>query len=192
MISKQVEIIAKFLEGEGLKLWPKTMIIRGISFDFDGVMFAAEGFSDIVLLIDAVSHDLDSRIRRIHGLAKALDFLGKTNPLTTVVIGRTPNAVQYEQIMQVSRVLTVSDFNPQAGSEQLQRLLKNSLSILTPLDVGEDLNATPSGDQLVGDLFDEIEEEIAALETEAKFGSERVEATMMALLKSTLIDVDEI
>ena len=125
-----VEVVVAYLKERGFSLWPDKLIVRDVAFSFDAVLQGPEGFSDLVLVCDTLAHDNDEDIvRQVLGLARALDMARKTNPLTTVVVGRRPNLLLMNRMMSVSRVLALGLIDEAKPDVQLE----NGLAILSPL-----------------------------------------------------------
>ena len=107
-MSDPVSAVVTYLEERGFVQRPAPLMIRGVTFSFVAVLHGPEGFSDLVLVCDTIAHDRDDDIvRQVLGFARALDMARKTNPLTTVIVGRRPDFALTAQLTNVSRVLAL-------------------------------------------------------------------------------------
>ena len=89
-MSAPVKRVVAFLEDAAFQLLPSPLIIRQSKFDFAAVMMGPGEASDIILIADTVIEKDAEIIRRIQGVARALDLARSRNPLTSILVGPRP------------------------------------------------------------------------------------------------------
>ncbi|MCY4557176.1 MAG: hypothetical protein OXF79_12530 [Chloroflexi bacterium] len=188
-MSDQVAAVVDFMEERGFVQWPTPLMIRGVTFYFDAVLHGPEGFSDIILVCDTIAHDRDDDIvRQVLGFARALDMARKTNPLTTVIVGRRPDFPLTARLTNVSRVLALGAFD--ASVDQTTHL-NNWLAVLTPLDFT--LSAEPIADPIAAlrEATSDLRSDLQSLIDVAPDGQMLVQAALNALIERDLAPVLE-
>lgn len=106
---------------------PQPMSLGGVEFEFSAVFSGYRSSLDLIVVHDGEQ----SRwlMTQMDALARALDFVGSRRSLTLVWIGRElPTAVR-SSLLDVCRVLTISDRRADVGE------VRRSLSVLLPLHV---------------------------------------------------------
>ncbi len=184
-VSDPVEAVVAYLEERDFIRWPEPLMIRGVKFSFDAVLHGPEGFSDLVLVCDTLEHDRDEDIvRKVLGLARALDMARKTNPITTVIVGRRPELSLIAQLTNVSRVLALGALD---AAVDVTAHLDNWLAVLTPLQI-----AAPT--ESVADPMTELREaafglrsDLLALLDAAVDGEKSVRLKVNALIEKDLV-----
>tara|TARA_R110000868_G_scaffold160909_2_gene390739 strand:- start:1018 stop:1596 length:579 start_codon:yes stop_codon:yes gene_type:complete len=178
-----VEAVVEYLEQRGFRPWPNELIISGIAFKFDAVLQGPEGYSDIVLIADTLMQDDDHEIvRQVLGIARALDMARKSNPITTIIVGRRPDAPILNRIMSVSRVLALGPVDMTDPKPQFN----NWLAILTPLKLDK---ASPTTIDPLAELkssFSGVRNDILDIVDVASNGEEAVRSMIDRLISDDL------
>jgi hypothetical protein len=124
-----VDMVAEFLKAAGFVSLQTPLDIAGLSFDFPAAFVGSPPSPDLILVADT-AFDTEQRIlKKIEGVARALDVVRSKRPLTLVVAGPRPHSGILEAMTRVCRVLPVGpvlDDDPSI-------VLKNWLAVLTPL-----------------------------------------------------------
>lgn len=182
--SDPVERVVVFLGGAGFRKLPSPLLIRQSRFEFAAVMMGPDHSSDIVLVSDTVNAKDTEIVRKIQGVARALDLARSRNPLTSVLVGPRPTADNLTKLMQVCRVLPVGTIP--LDEEESEKHLSNWLAVLTPLDHidTEGVVADPMAELIsrIGDLSPEVQ----ALCGHAAAGSVAVEGAVNSILAEKL------
>ena len=100
-MSAPVKRVVAFLEDAAFQLLPSPLIIRQSKFDFAAVMMGPGEASDIILIADTVIEKDAEIIRRIQGVARALDLARSRNPLTSILVGPRPHPEYLNKAMCV-------------------------------------------------------------------------------------------
>lgn len=183
-MSAPVERVVTFLRGAAFRLLPSPLIIRQSKFEFSAVMMGPGEASDIVLIADTVNAKDVEIVRRIQGVARALDLARSRNPLTAVLVGPRPGSENITKLMRVCRVLPVGTVPH--GDEEAEAHLSNWLAVLTPLDQidTDGVVADPMAElaSRIGDLSKEVQ----ALCDQVPSGAHAVEAAANELLTEHL------
>tara|TARA_R110000796_G_scaffold221657_1_gene337797 strand:- start:3893 stop:4474 length:582 start_codon:yes stop_codon:yes gene_type:complete len=182
--SDPVERVVAFLVGAGFRKLPSPLLIRQSRFEFAAVMMGPDNSSDIVLVSDTVNAKDAEIVRKIQGVARALDLARSRNPLTSVLVGPRPTADNLTKLMQVCRVLPVGTI-PSEGEES-EKHLSNWLAVLTPLDQidTEGVVADPMAELIC--RIDDLSSEVQALCEHVAAGSVAVEEAVNSILAEKL------
>lgn len=131
--STPVDRVAEFLTNAGFRRLAVPLEIAGLKFDFPIAFVGSVPSPDLVLVADTAFDNEQRILKKVEGLARALDVVQSKRPLTVVIAGPRPNASALEAMSKVCRVLpigTVLDEDPDA-------VLRNWLAVLTPLHLPE-------------------------------------------------------
>ena len=182
--SDPVERVVEFLVGAGFQELPAPLLIRQSRFEFAAVMMGPGNASDIVLVSDTVNAKDADVVRKIQGVARALDLARSRNPLTSVLVGPRPTPDNLTKMTQVCRVLPVGTIP--ADEKESQEHLSNWLAVLTPLNQidTEGVVADPMA-ELISRIND-LSPEVQALCEHVPAGSAAVEEAVNMLLAEYL------
>lgn len=182
--SAPVEKVVEFLVSAGFQELPTPLVIRQSRFEFPAVMMGPGNASDIVLVSDTVNAKDADIVRKIQGVARALDLARSRNPLTSVLVGPRPIPGDLTKMMQVCRVLPVGTV-PTEEKESKEHL-SNWLAVLTPLNQihTDGVVADPMAELIsrLGDLSPEVQ----ALCNSVPSGTSAVEEAANNLLAEAL------
>lgn len=181
--SAPVESVIEYLSEYGYRQLPGPFVVGQLRFEFPAVMIGPEQSSDLVLVADTLEIENDQEIvRRVLGVARALDMARAHNPLTTVIVGTRPNQALVSRLMSVSRVLAVGPFD----DNEARRVLSNWLAVLTPLPPGAQAQSISDPlSELLEELVD-LRSDVAEVVQSARAGPAAVEAKINALLTTDL------
>lgn len=183
-MSAPVERVVEFLREVEFRLLPSPLVIRQNAFEFPAVMMGPGDASDIVLIADTVDTKDVEIVRRIQGVARALDLARSRNPLTTILVGPRPHPDNVNKLMQVCRVLPVGTIP--SGADEATMHLTNWLAVLTPLDQidTEGVVADPMAVLLA--RIDDLSEDVRSLCNRVSGGAGAVEVAVNELLSEPL------
>lgn len=183
-MSGPVGRVVAFLQAVGFQLLPPPLVIRQSAFEFDAVMMGPGEASDIILIADTVNYKDAEIVRRIQGVARALDLARSRNPLTSVLVGPRPHSIHLSKIMQVCRVLPVG--TAPSDPELSKAHLSNWLAVLTPLDQIDMDGVVADPMAALRERIGDMSEEIQALCEHVPEGFGAVESAANALLSKHL------
>lgn len=183
-MSTSVQRVVDFLKKAEFRLLPSPMVIRQSTFEFSAVMMGPGDASDIVLIADTVNAKDAEIVRRIQGVARALDLARSRNPLTAVLVGPRPQPNSLARLMQVCRVLPVGTVPSNDGKTKAH--LSNWLAVLTPLDQIDTDGVIADPMAALRDRIDDLSDEVRALCDHVPGGAEAIEAGVNEMLSERL------
>lgn len=131
--STPIEGVVQLLAGAGYRRLESPLSIAGLTFEFPAAMVGENPSPDLILVAD-MAFESDVRIlRKVEGVARALDVARSKRPLTTILVGPRPTASVLDAMTKVCRVLPTGVI----GTEDSGRLLHNWLAVLLPLALPE-------------------------------------------------------
>lgn len=181
-----VDRVAEVLTGAGYRRVSTPLDIAGLRFDLPAAFIGTSPSPDLIVIADT-AFDQDQRIlKKIEGIARAMDVVRSKRPLTAVLAGPRPSSTVLESMSRVCRVLpigTILDADADAT-------LRNWLAVLMPLSL-------PAPNASIADPLTEIasqlgglDPEIAALVEVAPQGADAVQSRLHALIIEPLDEED--
>ena len=183
-MSAPVERVVAFLKDANFRLLPPPFVVSQTTFEFPAVMMGPGNASEIVLVCDTVDAKDAEIVRRVHGVARALDIARARNPLTAVLVGPRLNPDYLSKVMQVCRALSVGTVP--AVPDETRTHLSNWLAVLTPLDQIDTDGVVADPMSTLETLIDDLSPEVKALSDQMSNGAEAVEAAVNELLSEHL------
>lgn len=179
-----VERVESLLVEAGYRRVDTPLHVGSIPFQFAATLVGGKHALDLVVVIDTVTERPDGRIlKKVEGLARALDLVGSRRTVSVVLVGPMPGGMTIEAMARVCRVLAVGT---PTGTEADQSI-RDSLAILLPLGlpVASSQLAEPMTQvvRALGDTYDDV---AARLVEAATAGKEQVEAAVGDLLEDVL------
>lgn len=129
--STPVGLVTAALEGAGYQRISSGLQVGELKFQFPAAFVKAKSSAELILVADIASESEAQLIRKVDGVARALDIAASTRSLTLVVTGPRPSAAALESLGRVCRVLPTGDISGDDGYE----VLKNWLAVLLPLSL---------------------------------------------------------
>jgi len=180
--STPIEGVVEILTGSGYRRLSSPLSIAGLSFEFPAALIGENPSPDLVLVADT-AFEADTRIlRKVEGVARALDVARSKRPLTAILVGPRPTAAVLDAMTKVCRVLATGVIRP----DDTSGLLQNWLAVLLPLALPEpSQNVTEPLESIVlrSDDLDKGIIEIVALGAQ---GTDAVRARLHELLNTSL------
>lgn len=177
-----VEGVVKLLTGSGFRRLSSPLSIAGLSFEIPAALVGGHPSPDLILVADT-AFEADVRIlRKVEGVARALDVARSKRPLTTILVGPKPKSSVLDAMTKVCRVLATGV----VGADEENPLLQNWLAVLLPLALPE-----PNGDmaeplEAIVKRSDDLEKDIVDLAALGAHGSDAVQARLHELLNASL------
>lgn len=127
--STPVGLVTSALVGAGYMLLPDVLIVGGMKLDFSAALVNQNSSTELVLVADTAVEDEALLIRKINGVARALDVSRSRRSLTLVLVGPRPKTATLESLGKVCRVLPLGSVT----GTNADIVVRNWLSVLLPL-----------------------------------------------------------
>jgi hypothetical protein len=158
-------------------------MLAGLQFDVSAVLVGADRSSDLVIVEDTVASTSREIRIRIETIARAMDALDSKRPITAILIGPRPSAVELDAMSRVARILPVGSSSlPDQGDA-----LRNWLAVLLPLQL------PPTGNRLadplteLSDQLDSNDAVISELLASAPLGPSAVRTVFHQIIEQNLL-----
>jgi len=182
-----VEGVVDLLSSSGYRPLSLPLTIAGLSFDFPAALVGESPSPDLILVAD-LAFDPEQRIlRKVEGVARALDVTRSRRPLTTILVGPKPSAATLDAMTKVCRVLPVGVMEPGATTT----LLENWLAVLLPLKLPDQQTDTAESLESIVQRSADLDERITALVDLAGQGAANVQDALHQLLNAALDSATE-
>lgn len=186
MIATPMDRIASMLDEAGYRRLEVPLKIAGLEFDLPMAFVGGDTSQDLVLVADTAFEPEQRILRKLEGVARALDVLSSRRPLTAVLAGPRPGATVLDAMSRVCRVLPTGTAFEGDG----EAAIKNWLAVLLPLHLPQPSGEIPNPLDEVAASLDGFEPEIAALVETARDGTEAVKARFYELVAESVSHLD--
>lgn len=132
--STPVGLISAKLVGAGYRRMTDGLKIGSLCFEFDAAFVPERTSSELVVVADSARDPEQSILRKIEGVARALDMNRSTRSLTLVITGPRPSDGSLISMSRVCRVLPTGSI---AGADG-NKVLENWIAVLLPLQLSSD------------------------------------------------------
>lgn len=186
--STPIEGVVKLLTDSGYRRLLSPLSIAGLSFEVPAALVGENPSPDLILVADT-AFETDVRIlRKVEGVARALDVARSKRPLTTILVGPKPKAAVLDAMTKVCRVLATGVI----GTEEDNPLLHNWLAVLLPLALPEPSNDIAEPLESIVKSSSDLEKNIVDLVALGALGADAVQGRLHELLNASLTvpDVD--
>ena len=136
--STPVGRVVSALVGAGYVHLPDVLVVGGMRLDFSVAFVNQQNSTELVLVADTAVEEEALLIRKINGVARALDVSRSRRSLTLVLVGPRPKSTTLEFLSKVSRVLPLGSFT---GADA-DVVVRNGLAVLLPLTVPQAVSLT--------------------------------------------------
>ena len=181
-----VDRVAEVLAGAGYRRVSTPLEIAGLKFDLPAAFVGATQSPDLILVADTAFDDEYRILKKIEGIARAMDVVRSKRPLTAVLAGPRPNSATLDSLSRVCRVLPIGTIL----DEDADATLRNWLAVLLPLNLPE-----PSAG--IADPLTEIAGQLGGLPAEvrglvelAQQGADAVQAGLHKIISEAVAEVD--
>jgi len=190
MAEEPVRRVVELLTASGYRPLAVPLSIGGsVDFDFAAILIGEDSL-DLIVVIDTVGQpDSEVTRRQVEGLGRALDLFASRRPLTTILVGPTPNDSVLGSLTRVARVLPVGSPLGDDAADQLGEALAVLLPLNLPPVVQQAADSwTAYTSELVTTHPENPPEALLAASTE---GSDAVEAALSTWVREPLDDLGE-
>jgi hypothetical protein len=178
-----VDKVVQFLETAGYRRLTMPLQIAGLDFAHSAAFVGTNPSPDLILVEDSTVETAQRILRRVEGVARALDVVRSKRPVTAVIAGPRPSAAVLDAMTKVCRVLpvgTVVDDNQETA-------LRNWLAVLLPLTLPTPSRETADPLNEITDHIDGLAPEIAGLIDTATSGADAVQARLHEIIARSLV-----
>lgn len=151
--STPVGRVASTLVDAGYVRLSDELVVVGMKLDFSAVFIHQKSTTELVLVADMAAEDDALLIRKLNGVARALDVSKSRRSLTLVLAGPRPKPATLESLGRVCRVLPLGSVT---GADT-DMAVRNWLAVLLPLTL-------PQADDLAINPLSRIETLAASLD----------------------------
>lgn len=186
--SAPIERIRDTLVNAGYTLLGAPLRIATVEFDVPAALLGVGAKPDLIVIVDTVADSRDRVVQKVEGIARALDVVRSSRPLTAVLCGPRLSLDSLDRLSKVCRALPVGI----ALESELGGSVLNWLSVLLPLEL-------PMLVQEIADPMKELRSQlgasaedgvIAALLSKAAQGPNAVESRLKETLEVLLARPD--
>lgn len=182
-----VEGVVNLLTASGFRRLSSPLSIAGLSFEVPAALVGEHPSPDLILVADT-AFEADVRIlRKVEGVARALDVARSKRPLTTILVGPKPKSSVLDAMTKVCRVLATGV----VGTDEENPLLQNWLAVLLPLALPEPSDDIAEPLEAIIKRSDDLNKSIVDLIGLGAQGADAVQAGLHELLKASLTVSDE-
>lgn len=180
--STPIEAVVEILSGSGYRRLSSPLSIAGLYFEFPAALIGENPSPDLVLVADT-AFEADTRIlRKVEGVARALDVARSKRPLTAILVGPRPTAAVLDAMTKVCRVLPTGVIGP----DDTSGLLQNWLAVLLPLALPEPSQNVTEPLEMIVQSSDDLDEGIIEIVALGAQGTDAVQARLHELLNTSL------
>lgn len=186
MTATPMDRIALILAESGYRTVPTPLNIAGLAFDVPLAFVGGDTSPDLIIVADTAFEPEQRILKKLEGIARALDVVGSKRPLTTVLAGPRPGPSVLDTMSRVCRVLPVGfalDGDVEAG-------IKNWLAVLLPLHLPEPSSGIADPLNEVAKHLDGLDPQIAELIEYAKDGVQAVQARLYELVAEPVSEIE--
>jgi hypothetical protein len=176
-----VERVKELLRGSGYRQLSEPLSIAGLTFDMPAAFVGAHPSPDLILVADTAFETDERILRKVEGVARALDVARSRRPLTTILVGPRPTSQVLDAMTKVSRVLPVGAFD-----EDLETSLHNWLAVLMPLGLPEPSDVVTDPLAEIVSRSGDLRPEVASLVHLAPQGAEVINKRLQDMLFNAL------
>ncbi len=180
--STPIEGVVEILTRSGYRRLSSPLSIAGLSFEFPAALIGEDPSPDLVLVADT-AFESDTRIlRKVEGVARALDVARSKRPLTAILVGPRPTAAVLDAMTKVCRVLPTGVIS----QDDTSGLLQNWLAVLLPLALPEPSQNVAEPLESIVHRSDDLDERIIEIVALGAQGPDAVQARLHQLLNTSL------
>lgn len=177
-----VDRVAEVLAGAGYRRVATPLEIAGLQFDIPAAFVGASPSPDLILVADT-AFDQDHRIlKKIEGIARAMDVVRSKRPLTAVLAGPRPTSTVLDSMSRVCRVLPIGTIL----DEDADAVLRNWLAVLMPLNLPEPSASIADPLTEIASQVGGLDPEVASLVDLAPQGADAVQSRLHAIISEPL------
>jgi hypothetical protein len=179
-----VDRVAEVLAGAGYRRLSTPLEIAGLKFDMPAAFIGTAPSPDLILVADTAFDDERRILRKIEGIARAMDVMQSKRPVTAVLAGPRPSSATLDSLSKVCRVLpigTVLDEDPDIT-------LRNWLAVLMPLKLPEANASLADPLTEISGRLEDLDPDVAGLVDLAQDGADAVQERLHELIARHMVD----
>ena len=180
-----VDRIAKVLTCAGYRRLSTPLKIAGLEFNLAAAFLGTSPSPDLILVEDIAYEEENCILRKIEGIARAMDVVQSKRPLTVVLAGPRPRSTTLDAMCRVCRVLPVGT----DGNEDPDKTLKNWLSVLMPLKLPEPNAGIADPMTAICEELEGLPAEVTELVELARLGADEVRTRLHEIISEPLSDM---
>ena len=177
-----VDRIASVLTDAGYLRLPVPLEIAGLEFSLAAAFLGTSPSPDLILVEDIAYEEEGRILRKIEGIARAMDVVQSKRPLTVILAGPRPRSTTIEAMCRVCRVLPVGTDQ----DEDSDQTLENWLSVLMPLKLPEPNTGIADPMAAISEDLDGLPAEVAELVELAGRGTDAVRTRLHEIISEPL------
>ena len=170
--------VTSALEGAGYLRLPPTLLAGGLKLDFSAAFVHRTHSTELILVADTASEDEALLIRKMNGVARALDVSRSRRSLTLVLAGPRTKPATLELLGKVSRVLPIGSVT---GTDA-DIVVHNWLAVLLPLTLPQADGAAINPLARIHNLVGKLDEPLRSLIDVAEQGEKAVQRGLHQLI----------
>lgn len=153
-----------------------------MNFDIAAAFVGAHPSPDLILVADTALETDQRILRKVEGVARALDVARSRRPLTAILVGPRPTGPVLDAMTKVCRVLPVGSVvegNP-------DETLRNWLAILLPLSLPEPNQSITDPLAVIAARSGDLRKDVSGLIVLAPNGADAIQSRLHELLEQEL------
>ncbi|WP_374594020.1 hypothetical protein [Aquabacterium sp.] len=176
--STPVGRVASALVGACYVRLPDVLVVGGMKLEFSAAFVHQKSTTELVLVADTAAEDDALLIRKMNGVARALDVSRSRRSLTLVLAGPRPKPATLESLGRVCRVLPLGSVT---GADA-DVVVRNWLAVLLPLNVPQADGSVINPLTRIGTLAESLDEPLRRLVDVAAQGESAVKQGLHRLI----------
>lgn len=177
-----VDRVAEVLAGAGYRRVSTPLEIAGLQFDIPTAFVGVSPSPDLVLVADTAFDQEQRILKKIEGIARAMDVVRSKRPLTAVLAGPRPTSTVLDSMSRVCRVLPIGT----VLDEDAEAALRNWLAVLLPLNLPEPSASIADPLTEIASQLGGLDPEVASLVDLAPQGADAVQSRLHAIIREQL------
>ena len=177
-----IDSVAKMLTQVGYRPLPLPLKIAGLRFELEAAFVGRDRVPDLII-VEYMNPQKEKRLlRKIEGIARAMDVVRSKRPLTAVLAGPRP---QLKTLYAMSCVCRVLPIVPDTEIE-LDEVLKNWLAVLMPLNL-----PSRTANEVESISSEDLSVALKNLVDMAQFGPDAVRTRFHEIISKPLANADK-
>jgi hypothetical protein len=181
-----IDRVAEVLAGAGYRRVATPLEIAGLRFDLPAAFVGASPSPDLIIVADTAFDQEQRILKKIEGIARAMDVVRSKRPLTAVLAGPRPSSAVLDSMSRVCRVLPIGTIL----EADADATLRNWLAVLMPLSLPEPSASIADPLTEIAGQLQGLDPEVAALVDLAPEGADVVQTRLHALISEPLAEED--
>jgi|SRR5215831_5634547 len=184
--STPVDRVAEILTGAGYRRVPTPIEIAGLKFELPAAFVGSSPSPDLILVADTAFEDEGRILRKMEGIARAMDVVRSKRPITAVLVGPRPSSATIDSMSRVCRVLPIGTIL----AEDADAALRNWLAVLMPLSLPEPTTSIADPLAEIATQVVDLLPEVSSLVDFSQRGADAVQSRLHEIISEPLADQD--